>query len=217
MSRIRKTIPGVDAELLIKDAAKLMPDSARRSFLRGAASLGALAFLTGCDLIDEDSAESVLSNVSRFNDRVQAALFSQTKLAPTYPESAITRPFPFNAYYDEDQAPTVDPATLEAGSRRPGRQQEAVDARRAARVARGLADHPPLLRRGLERHRLLAGRHALGFPEAHRRRHPRQVCLVQMRRGLHQHHRHGLGAASADADDLQIRPQAACRAPTASR
>jgi DMSO/TMAO reductase YedYZ molybdopterin-dependent catalytic subunit len=109
--RQRKIIPGVDPELLIKDAAKLMPDPLRRSFLRGAASLGALAFLTGCDLIDEDSAENVLSNVSRFNDRVQALLFSQTKLAPTYQESDITRPFPFNAYYDEDQAPTVDPAS----------------------------------------------------------------------------------------------------------
>jgi len=109
--RKAKKIPGVDSELLIKDAAKLMPDPLRRSFLRGAASLGALAFLTGCDLIDEDSAETVLSKVSRFNDRVQALLFSQTKLAPTYPESAITRPFPFNAYYDEDQAPTVDPAS----------------------------------------------------------------------------------------------------------
>jgi DMSO/TMAO reductase YedYZ molybdopterin-dependent catalytic subunit len=109
--RQRKITPGVDSELLIKDAAKLMPDPLRRSFLRGAASLGALAFLTGCDLIDEDSAENVLSNVSRFNDRVQALLFSQTKRAPTYQESDITRPFPFNAYYDEDQAPTVDPAS----------------------------------------------------------------------------------------------------------
>jgi DMSO/TMAO reductase YedYZ molybdopterin-dependent catalytic subunit len=109
--RQHKKIPGVDPELLIKDAAKLMPNPMRRSFLRGAASLGALAFLTGCDLIDEDSAENVLTHVSRFNDRVQAALFSETKLAPTYPESAITRPFPFNAYYDEDQAPEVDPAT----------------------------------------------------------------------------------------------------------
>ena len=110
--RQRKIIPGVDPELLIKDAAKLMPDPMRRSFLRGAASLGALAFLTGCDLIDQDSAETVLSKVSRFNDGVQAALFSSTKLAPTYPESAITRPFPFNAYYNEiRRRPSIPPAT----------------------------------------------------------------------------------------------------------
>ena len=108
--RQRTIIPGVDPKLLIKDAAKLMPDPARRGFLRGAASLGALAFLTGCDIIDGDTAEGVLRKVSEFNDGAQAALFSRTKLAPTFPESAITRPFPFNAYYDEDEAPVVDPA-----------------------------------------------------------------------------------------------------------
>ena len=43
----RNKIPGVDSKLLIKDAGKLMPDPMRRNFLRGAASLGALTFLTG--------------------------------------------------------------------------------------------------------------------------------------------------------------------------
>ena len=106
--RIRKIVPGVDPGLLIKDAGKLMPDPMRRNFLRGAASLGALTFLTGCDIIDGDTAEGVLRKISEFNDAAQAALFSRTKLAPTYPESVITRPFPFNAYYDEDEAPVVD-------------------------------------------------------------------------------------------------------------
>ncbi|MGH6969299.1 MAG: molybdopterin-dependent oxidoreductase, partial [Stellaceae bacterium] len=99
------------AKLLIKDAGKLMPDPMRRSFLRGAASLGALTFLTGCNIIDGDTAENALSVVSRFNDKVQALLFSKTKLAPTYSEKDITRPFPFNAYYNLDEAPVVDPAT----------------------------------------------------------------------------------------------------------
>jgi DMSO/TMAO reductase YedYZ molybdopterin-dependent catalytic subunit len=107
----RKTIPGVDQSLLAKDAAKLMPDPMRRNFLRGAASVGALAFLTGCDIIDGDTAESVLRKISEFNDGAQAAIFSKTKLAPTYPESAITRPFPFNAYYSVDEAPEVDGAS----------------------------------------------------------------------------------------------------------
>ena len=107
----RKIIPGVDAKLVIKDAAKLMPDPMRRNFLRGAASLGALAMLTGCDIIDGDSTENALKVVSRFNDRVQAWLFNPNKLAPTYTEAELTRPFPFNAYYDEDEAPVVDPAT----------------------------------------------------------------------------------------------------------
>jgi len=108
MAKIRKQIPGVDSKLLIKDAAKLLPDPSRRLFLRGAASLGALAFLTGCDITDSPSAEEVLRKMSEFNDGAQALLFNPNRLAPTYPESAITRPFPFNAYYAEDEAPEVD-------------------------------------------------------------------------------------------------------------
>jgi DMSO/TMAO reductase YedYZ molybdopterin-dependent catalytic subunit len=117
MPRPRKPVPGVDAKLLIKDAGKLMPDPARRAFLRGAASLGALTFLTGCDIVDSVSAENVLRKISHFNDGVQALLFNPNKLAPTYPESAVTRPFPFNAYYSLDEAPQVDGTTwkLEVG------------------------------------------------------------------------------------------------------
>src|SRR4030088_147913 len=108
MSRSRNDPPGVEARLLIKDAAKLIPDPARRLFLRGGASLGSLALLTGCDIIDGPSAERALMQVSYFNDRVQAWLFNPNKLAPTFPESAVTRPFPFNAYYPEEDAPEVD-------------------------------------------------------------------------------------------------------------
>ena len=109
MPRLRRIPPpGVDPELLVKDAAKLMPDPTRRLFLRGGASLGALAFLTGCDIVDGTSAEQVLMKISRFNDRAQAWLFNPNKLAPTYPDSAVRRPFPFNAYYPEDEAPEVD-------------------------------------------------------------------------------------------------------------
>ncbi|MCF8475483.1 MAG: molybdopterin-dependent oxidoreductase [Pseudolabrys sp.] len=109
--RQRNIIPGVDPRLLLKDAAKVMPNPLRRNFLRGAASLGALTMLTGCNVIDGDTAEGILRKVSEFNDGAQAALFSRTKLAPTYRESDMTRPFPFNAYYGLDDAPTVDPTT----------------------------------------------------------------------------------------------------------
>ncbi len=108
MRRFRKLIRGVDAKLLIKDAGKVMPDPARRAFLRGAASLGALTMLTGCDIVDSVSAENVLRKISEFNDGAQAWLFDPNQLAPTYPESAITKPFPFNAYYPLEDAPEVD-------------------------------------------------------------------------------------------------------------
>jgi DMSO/TMAO reductase YedYZ molybdopterin-dependent catalytic subunit len=80
----------------------------RRLFLRGGLSVGALTALTGCDLSDHDAFDRVLWAMSRFNDRVQAALFSPNRLAATFPESAITKPFPFNAYYDESQIRTVE-------------------------------------------------------------------------------------------------------------
>ena len=109
MGRIRSLlIPGVDKKLLVKDATKLMPDLTRRRFITGGASLGALTMLTGCDVVDSSSAEDLLKHVSKFNDAVQALIFNPNTLAPTFPESAITKPFPFNAYYSEDEAPDVD-------------------------------------------------------------------------------------------------------------
>src|SRR3954463_10657137 len=101
-------IPGVDKRLLIKDSIKTMPEVSRRRFIAGGASLGALTLLTGCDVIDSSSAEEMLKQVSKFNDGVQALIFNPDALAPTFPESAITKPFPFNAYYDLEDAPEVD-------------------------------------------------------------------------------------------------------------
>lgn len=111
MERRSKRPDGVDAGLLIKDAASLLPDRSRRAFLRGTASLGALALLTGCDIVDGPTSERALRIVSQFNDWVQARLFDPNRLAETYPESAITRPFRFNAYYSENEAPDVDEDT----------------------------------------------------------------------------------------------------------
>src|SRR5262249_49757587 len=117
MSRLRKPVPGVDPKLLIKDAAKLLPDPTRRLFLRGGASPRALPFLSGCAILDRPSAAKALMHISYFNDRAQAWLFNSNRLAPTYPESAITRPFPFNAYYPISDVPEVDGAdyALEVG------------------------------------------------------------------------------------------------------
>src|ERR1700744_1866457 len=101
-------IPHVDSALLVRDATKLMEQPTRRRFLKAGGGLGALLLLTGCDVVDEDAAEGVLRQISKLNDAIQARLFDPNELAPTYPESAITRPFPYNAYYDLDDAPTID-------------------------------------------------------------------------------------------------------------
>src|SRR3981189_2274216 len=109
MGRIRKLlIPGVDKKLLVRDATKLMPDLARRRFIAGGASFGALTLLTGWCVSDSFSADQMLAKVSKFNDAVQAAIFNPNALAPTFPESAITKPFPFNAYYALEDAPEID-------------------------------------------------------------------------------------------------------------
>ena len=93
---------------LLKEAERLIERTPRRLFLTGAVSLGGLAMLTGCSPSAEPRTERFLRAVSRWNDRVQAGLFDPTRLAPTYPESMITRPFPFNAFYKEDRVPHVD-------------------------------------------------------------------------------------------------------------
>src|SRR5258707_7826866 len=111
MGRLRShLISGVDKQLLVRDAARLMTDLARRRFIAGGASFGALTLLTGCNVSDNFSAEEMLKKISKFNDGVQAAIFNPDALAPTFPESAITRPFPFNGYYDQEDAPNINGA-----------------------------------------------------------------------------------------------------------
>jgi DMSO/TMAO reductase YedYZ molybdopterin-dependent catalytic subunit len=80
----------------------------RRIFLKRGLSLGALSLLAGCSITDQESVQRVLMAMSRWNDGAQQWLFSPHRLAPEFPESRITRPFPFNAYYSEDEVVEVD-------------------------------------------------------------------------------------------------------------
>ncbi|MHC6226180.1 molybdopterin-dependent oxidoreductase [Pseudomonas sp. X10] len=80
----------------------------RRHFLRGGLTVGAMAMLSGCNLQDGDQVDRVLWAMSRWNDRVQAWLFNGQKLAPSYTKAQITTPFPFNAFYGEDDIPELD-------------------------------------------------------------------------------------------------------------
>jgi DMSO/TMAO reductase YedYZ molybdopterin-dependent catalytic subunit len=83
----------------------------RRLFMRQGLSLGALSLLSGCNVTDAEAVQKLLWRMSRWNDGVQAAIFNPAKLAPEYPDSAITKPFPFNAFYAESEAPRVDATT----------------------------------------------------------------------------------------------------------
>ncbi len=101
----------IDGELVLKEARKIVAsrveDSSRRSFLTRTLTLGGLAMLSGCSLDDNESVEKALMAVSRWNDRVQGAIFQPMAVAPTFSESMIERPFPFNAFYSVDEAPNV--------------------------------------------------------------------------------------------------------------
>jgi DMSO/TMAO reductase YedYZ molybdopterin-dependent catalytic subunit len=94
-----------------RDAAPELRRVERRLMLKAGLSLGALTMLTGCNLADGDAFDRALFAMSRFNDEVQALLFSRARLAATYPASRITNPFRFNAFYDEDDVPDIDGAT----------------------------------------------------------------------------------------------------------
>jgi DMSO/TMAO reductase YedYZ molybdopterin-dependent catalytic subunit len=83
----------------------------RRLFLKQGLSLGALTLLSGCNVTDAESVQKVLWGMSRWNDRTQAWIFDPNKLAPEFPESRITRPFPFNAFYGVAEVPQVDAAS----------------------------------------------------------------------------------------------------------
>ena len=82
----------------------------RRGLLRGPLSLGALTLLTGCDVSDEGAVQRVLHAMSRWNDRVQAAIFQPDKLAPEFPESMAVKDFRYNAWYGPDKAPRLTEA-----------------------------------------------------------------------------------------------------------
>ena len=113
MNRFKRLpLPNVDAGAALAEAraliARRVEQPARRAFLQRSLTMGGLSLLTGCSISDNAGVETALTAISRFNDRVQGCIFDPQQLAPTYPESMITRPFPFNAFYGEENVPIVD-------------------------------------------------------------------------------------------------------------
>jgi hypothetical protein len=200
---------GLDESSILTDARKILApqieDRSRRSFLLRGLTLGGVAMLSGCNLTDNESVDTALSSMSRFNDRVQGWLFNPNAMAPTYPESMITRPFPFNAFYGIEEAPTVDEESYRlevtglVADKRSWRLEE----------LRAMAQTDQITR-----HICVEGWSAIGkwggvrfsdFPHARGRRHRRQIRRLQMRRRLLHQHRHGDGAASADPAGADLR------------
>jgi DMSO/TMAO reductase YedYZ molybdopterin-dependent catalytic subunit len=87
----------------IEDIRPELARLSRRGLFSRVLSLGSLSLLTGCDLSTHSGVDAALWAMMRFDDRVQARLFSGDRLAQSFPVSAITKPFRFNAYYEEWQ------------------------------------------------------------------------------------------------------------------
>ena len=95
---------------LVFERKPLVTGIERRLFLRQTLSLGALTLLTGCDISDHSSVQTVLRAMSWWNDRAQAFLFSDERLAPTYSESDVVHDFRYNAFFPVSDVPKLSAA-----------------------------------------------------------------------------------------------------------
>jgi DMSO/TMAO reductase YedYZ molybdopterin-dependent catalytic subunit len=93
---------------VLAEHKELIESIERRGFLKGTLSLGALTFLSGCNISDRDAVQSFLRTISSFNDRVQSLLFDPNRLAPTYSVSQVVKPPRFNAYYEIERVMPID-------------------------------------------------------------------------------------------------------------
>ncbi|MGA8004143.1 MAG: molybdopterin-dependent oxidoreductase [Pseudolabrys sp.] len=101
---------GINQDVL-KENRQLVEQINRRNVLRGAVSLGALTFLTGCDVSENSQVQTVLRGVSAWNDKVQSLIFRPNHLAPTFSEAQVVKPPRFNAFYDIEDVKPVDGKT----------------------------------------------------------------------------------------------------------
>lgn len=96
---------------VLKESRRLVEQIDRRNVLRGALSLGALTFLTGCNVSENDQVQTALRAVSSWNDKVQSLIFRPNHLAPTYTEAQVVKPPRFNAHYEIEDVKPVDGTT----------------------------------------------------------------------------------------------------------
>jgi DMSO/TMAO reductase YedYZ molybdopterin-dependent catalytic subunit len=93
---------------ILNENRRLVEGIDRRNLLRGGLSLGALTFLTGCDVSENAQVQTALRAVSSWNDRVQGLIFRPDHLAPTFSETQVVKPPRFNAFYDPEEVKPVD-------------------------------------------------------------------------------------------------------------
>lgn len=98
----------VPSQEILRENRRLIQDIDRRGVLRGALSLGALTFLTGCDVSENDQVQGFLRAVSSWNDKAQSWIFRPDHLAPTFSESQVIKPPRFNAHYGIEDVMPVD-------------------------------------------------------------------------------------------------------------
>lgn len=102
--------PTLDRSILAENR-RMLAGIERRALLRGSMSLGALTLLTGCDITNRHAVQGVLQRMSQWNDRVQAFLFSPTRLAPEFDARYVLKPPRWNAYIGQSGIPEVDGET----------------------------------------------------------------------------------------------------------
>jgi hypothetical protein len=64
-----------DGDAIVAEALRRLEQPLRRRFLSRGLTLGGLAMLSGCSLVDDRSVDAALMKVSRWNDGVQGWLF----------------------------------------------------------------------------------------------------------------------------------------------
>ncbi len=205
MKPVKPNRVSVDRESLIIDVRRELDMPSRRLFGKRIVTLGGLAMLAGCSISDDKSVETFLSRVSRLNDTVQGWLFDPNRLAPTYTEAQITRPFPFNAFYGIDDVPVVDGSDfrLKVSGLVQNTKTWTLPELYALPKAEQITRH--ICVEGWSAIGRL-GRHAvLGVPEAGGSGHIGEICWFQMRGRLLRKHRHADCLAFADTADVHLR------------
>ena len=195
---------GINQEAL-KENRQLVEQINRRNVLRGAVSLGALTFLTGCDVSENSQVQTVLRGVSAWNDKVQSVIFRPNHLAPTFSEAQVVKPPRFNAFYDIEDVKPVDGKTwkLELSglieNKKPWSVQDIYALPEQELIIRHICVE------GWDYIGQWSGPKSSRIFAKDRRGHDGKIYRVPLCRRLHRKHRHAERTASADDSRNQIR------------